>query len=307
VTVEVLAERPPARPLPAPITDELAPPSRWLRAALWVASRTLRLMGRRRYVLADGLGLAIYASSLERARRTAANHRRLEPGISGAEARRRARGSYREFMRTSFDFVWEYAVPPEKMDPHFRSVGVDHVYQALHRYGGGVIALAHYGSWDVAAACALRLRIPVTTVMTTVGSSDLATRIAAWARRHQDLEVLMTRGAGAGLLHAVRSGRCAAILSDIPDRGQREIVDFCGGRVAFSTAPAWIARTTGVPVMAAHCWREDGRYVLRLYPPFEVTPDLSDVAVMQRLATTLEEQIRRDPTQWYPFGNLYKD
>ena len=71
---------------------------------------------------------------------------------------------------------------------------------------------------------------------------DLVTRIAAWARRHQDMEVLVSSHAARGLIRAVRRGRFAAILSDIPERGETAVVNFCGGPVAFSTAAAWLGR-----------------------------------------------------------------
>ena len=285
----------------------LPPPNIPLRAGLWFASRALRTLGRARYAFADALGLAVYARWRDAARRCAANHRRLDPGLSAAQARRRARGSFREFMRTSFDFVWEYAVPPERMPRYFVAEGVDNVWETLDSQGGGVFALAHYGSWDVAAACALALGIPLTAVMTRVGDSDLATRIAAWARRHQNLELLMTGGAARGLVHAVRRRRFDAILCDIPDRGNRVLVDFCGGKVNFSTAPAWIARTTGVPIMCVDCWREHGRYRMVVHPPIRVALDDTDEEVMQKVAHGLEAQIRSVPTQWYPFGRVFQD
>jgi len=286
---------------------ELAPPNPPLRAGLWGASRSLRAMGRARYLIADAFGLAIYASSPERARRCADNHRRLDPTLTPQAARRRARASFREFMRTSFDFVWVYAITPERMHRYFRAYGLDHVWAALREHGGGIFALAHYGSWDVAAANALACDVPLTTVMTRVGTSELATRIAAWARRHQDMDVLMTGSAARGLVRAVRSGRFDAILVDIPDRGYRAIVDFCGGKVAFSTAPAWIARVTGVPVMPVDCWREGGLYHMVVHEPIFAGRDDSDEDITQRIAAVLERQIRRLPEQWYPFGAVYKD
>lgn len=287
--------------------QSLAPPNVPLRAGLWAASRSLRVLGPARYLFADALGLALYASSPERARRTAANHRRLDPSLSAVEAARRARTSFREFMRTSFDFVWEYAVPPRRMHRYFRAYGLEFAYEAVHEHGGGIFALAHYGSWDVAAANALASDLPITTVMTRVGTSEMATRIAAWARRHQDMEVLMTGSAARGLIRAVRNRRFAAILVDIPDRGGRALVDFCGGRVNFSTAPAWIARVTGAPIMPVDCWRENGLYRMVVHEPIPVSRNDDDGAVMQRVATVLERQIRRVPAQWYPFGAVYKD
>ncbi len=288
-------------------TGGLEPPSIPLRAGLWAASCSLRVLGPARYLFADALGLATYVRSPERARRCAWNHRRLDPSITGAEARRRARGSFREFMRTSFDFVWEYAVPPQRMNKYFRAYGLEYVYDALETHGGAVFALAHYGSWDVAAANALACNIPITTVMTRVGTSDIATRIAAWARRHQEMEVLMTGAAARGLIRAARNGRVDAILVDIPDRGYRVAVDFCGGPVNFSTSPAWIARVTGVPIMAVECWRENGLYRMVIHQQILAGPDDVDEHVMQKVASVLEKQIRRVPTQWYPFGNVYKD
>lgn len=288
----------------------LAPPGLALRAALWMASRSLRVLGRSRYAFADGLGLALYARATpERRQQCADNHRRLAPDISMEEARRRARGSYREFMRLSFDFMWEYAVTPQRMRKHYSVAGLDHVWRAMAEGKGGVFVLAHYGSWDVAAACALSMDVPLTTVMTRVGDSELATRIAAWARRHQDMEVLITgRGAARGLISAVRRRRFDAILADIPEQGGRVLVDFCGGPVNFSSGPAWIARTTGAPILCVDCYRtRDARFRMVIHPPESISPDDTDRDVMQRVAHRLEQQIRRMPTQWYPFGKVYQD
>jgi KDO2-lipid IV(A) lauroyltransferase len=275
---------------------------------LWLASRALRLLGQTRYVFADVLGLALYARAGSSAQRCAANHRRLDPTLDAASARRRARGSYREFMRTSFDFVWEYAMTPARMQRHFRVEGLQGARAALDEHNGAVIALAHFGNWDVAATIAVACELPITAVMSRVGESALATRIAVWARRHRDIEILLTGGgAGHGMMRAVHEHRFAAILADIPDRGNRVEVDFCGGRVNFSTSPVWIARTAGVPIMCVDCWREDGRYRMVFHPAFMVGEGDSDADVMQRVASTVEQQIRRTPTQWYPFGRVYRD
>jgi KDO2-lipid IV(A) lauroyltransferase len=290
-----------------PAAQRLQPPALPLRAGLWLASRSLRVLGRVRYVFADALGLCIWAVSPSGRRRCAANHRRLAHEIDVREARRRARRSYREFMRTSFDFVWEYAMSPQTLTPkHFSVDGLDHVSAAHDENGGGIFALAHYGSWDVAAALALACDVPLVTVMRAIGT-DLVTRIAVWARRQQDMEVLITGNAARGLVDAVRRGRFAAILCDLPERGATVVVDFCGGPVRFSAAPAWLARTTGVPIMPVDCFRERGRYRMVVHPPIRAAEGDTDAEVMQRVGSVLEDGIRRDPGQWYPFGAVYLD
>jgi KDO2-lipid IV(A) lauroyltransferase len=266
----------------------------------------LRALGSGRYALADLIGTGIYATSPAGRRRCASNHRRLDPGLDARGARRRALGSFRNYARTSVDFIWQYGVPAHAMHRHFRAYGLEHAWRALDEHGGAVFALAHYGSWDVAAGCGLASGLRVTTVMAPVGP-DLVTRIAAWARRRQDLEVLVSSNAARGLIRAVRRGRFAAILSDIPDRGDTVLVDFCGGKVAFSTAPAWLGRVAGVPVMPVECWRSGGLYRLVIHPPVAVDPGDGDATVMQRVAIGLEAAIRRAPEWWYPFGDVYRD
>jgi lauroyl/myristoyl acyltransferase len=281
----------------------LAPPPLPLRAGLWCASQALRLLGRARYGLADVIGLGFYAVSPAARRRCADNHRRLEPGIDGAEARRRARRSFTEYMRTSLDFVWAYGVPIGAMDRHARSQGVEHLWNALEEHGGAVAALAHYGSWDIAASCVLASGMPLTAVMSPVGNS-MVTRIAAWTRR-KEMELLLTGNARQGLVEAVSGGRVVCILCDLPERGATEVDIHRGAPVPFSTAPAWLSRSTGAPIICAECWRNEHGYQLVIHPPLFVGDGETDVQVTQRMADTLEPAIRRDPSQWYPFRAIY--
>ncbi len=259
---------------------------------MWTASLGLRMLGPGRYAIGDVIGACIYATSPTSRRRCARNHRRLDPTLDARAARRRAFASFRNYARTSVDFVWQYGVPAHAMHRHFRAYGLEHAHAAIDEHGGGVFALAHFGSWDVAASCGFASGLRVTAVMAPVGP-DLVTRIAAWARRRQDLEVLVSSSAARGLIRAVRRGRFAAILSDIPDRGETTIVDFCGGRVAFSTAAAWLARVAKVPVMPVDCFRYRGLYRLVVHPPIGIEPGASDADVTQRIATGLEAAIRR--------------
>lgn len=265
----------------------------------------MRALGTGRYALADVIGTCIYACSPTARGRCASNHRRLDPTLGRRAARRRALQSFRNYTRTSVDFVWQYGLPAHQMHRHFRAYGLEHAYRALEESGGGVFALAHFGSWDVAAGCGLASGLHITTVMAPVGT-DLVTRIAAWARRRQDLEVLVSSNAARGLVRAVRRGRFAAILSDIPDRGETVLVDFCGGEVAFSTAASWLGRVAHVPVMPVECWRIGGLYRLVVHPPVAIQPDDTDAEVMQGVATGLEAAIRRAPEWWYPFGDVYR-
>ena len=191
------------------------------------------------------------------------------------------------------------------MHKHFRAYGLEHARRAIEECGGGVFALAHFGSWDVAAGCGLASGLRITTVMAPVGP-DLVTRIAAWARRHQDT--------GPGVIECCPGpdsggapGPVAAILSDIPDRGETVLVDFCGGKVAFSTAAVGRLGLLGSRSCRSNAWRIGGSHRLVIHTPVPIEPGDGDVVVMQRVATGLEAAIRRAPEWWYPFGEVYRD
>ncbi len=170
----------------------LEPPPRSLRAGLWLASLVLRALGTGRYALADLIGTCNYAGCT--GRRGGDASRTTGVSIPDVEPARRTASRARivsQLRRTSVDFVWQYGVPAHQMHRHFRAYGLEHAHRALEEHGGGVFALAHFGSWDVAAGLRACLGLRVTTVMAPVGP-DLVTRIAAWARRRQDMEVLVS-------------------------------------------------------------------------------------------------------------------
>jgi KDO2-lipid IV(A) lauroyltransferase len=256
--------------------------------------------------VADAAGLCAWASEPRRRRRVAANHRRSDPAIDEREARRRARQSYREYGRTIADFLWAIRLDTETVSRHIRLTGMRHVLDLHERGQGGIIVLAHYGNWDMCANLAVAYGVPLTTVMAPVGPPAI-TELVFWARRGNQLEVFSPESAARGLLRAVRRGRFACLLCDSPGGGPTVVVDYCGGPVRFTAAPAWLARVSGAPLLPVDCRRREGGYDIEIHAPITVAPGEDDTAVMQRVAAVLEVAVRRHPEQWYPFGDVYAD
>jgi KDO2-lipid IV(A) lauroyltransferase len=235
-----------------------------------------------------------------------ANHRRLAPEIDAREARRRGRRSYREYARTIADFLWAIDLDSATVARNSRVMGLHHV-RALQAEGrGGVLALSHFGNWDMAANIALGLGVPLTTVMAPFGPPAI-TDLVVWARQSNELEVFTADSAARGLIRAVRRGRFACLLCDIPGAGPTVTVRYCGGPVVFSAAPAWLARVTGAPLIPVDCHREGRGYAIGVHPPITAERSDDDAALMQQVASALEPAVRRDPQQWYPFGRVYTD
>ena len=283
----------------APISPNPPAP---LRAGLQLATAVTRSLGRGRYLLADALGIGSYTVLGTRRRAAIDNHRRLEPGIDAAEARRRARASFRGFARTGVDFLWACGLDDDEVRRNTGVVGgYDTTHAALDAGGGGVLALTHFGNWDMAANIAFSVvGLPLTTVMATTGPRAI-TDLVVWARRRNHLEVYPVENAARGLLGALRRNRMVAILSDVPAGGPTVVVDYCGSPVMFSAVPAWLALRTGAPLFPTACWRAGDGYDIHAMGPLEVLPGDDERSLMQRLASTVETVVRRFPEQWYPF------
>jgi phosphatidylinositol dimannoside acyltransferase len=271
------------------------------------AAKALRALGRGRYVIADSAGALTYALQPPRKRRLCAElHSRAAGGLRPAEARRRARASYRSYARMIVDTVWIHAIGVDQMSAYGSVEGVEILNSARDAGRGGVLVVAHFGSWDIGASLALAAGHRVSSVMAPVGPPWI-TELLAWSRKAKKMELFTPMAAARGLLRALREGRMVALLIDIPEGGPTTTVQFCNGPVDFSTGPAYLARRTGAPIIPAECWRTSGGYILRLRDPFIPGEGEDDQAATQRVATILEESIRRLPEQWYPFNEIYTD
>jgi KDO2-lipid IV(A) lauroyltransferase len=278
-----------------------------MEIAFETTAKGLRAIGKGRYAIADAAGAITYALQPPRKRRVCAHlHSRAAGGLPPAEARRRARASYRNYARMIIDTIWVHAIPLQAMFDHGHIEGVENLHNTRDAGRGGILVLAHFGSWDIAASMALAAGHPVTTVMAPVGTPSI-TALLAWSRKAKDMQLYAPAAAARGLLRALRQGRWVAILVDIPEGGPTTEVHWCNGPVEFSTGPAFLARLTGAPLVPISCWRTDTGYHVHVREPFHPDSDDDEQSLTQKLAGILEPDILRVPEQWYPFNPIYAD
>lgn len=283
-------------------------PPQWMRRAFELSARGLRGLGKRRYAIADTAGVITYALQPPRKRRLCAHlHSRAAGGLAPAEARRRARASYRSYARMIVDTLWIHAIGLDEMFEHGQIAGVQRLNDTRDAGSGGILVMVHFGSWDIAASLALAAGHAVSSVMAPVGPPS-TTALLAWSRRAKQMQLYTPAAAARGLIRALRHGRLIGLLVDIPEGGPTTIVHYCNGPVSFSTGPASLARLTGAPIVPVGCWRTDDGYILEIHEPFHGAQRADgDAEIMQRIATVLEPDVHRLPEQWYPFNPIYID
>jgi KDO2-lipid IV(A) lauroyltransferase len=111
--------------------------------------------------------------------------------------------------------------------------------------------------------------------------------------------VISKRDAARAILRALRDNEAVGILVDQNSMENEGIfIDFFGVRACTNPVFVKLAARSGAAVIPGFAlWSPDERrYVLRFYPPVEMTGDA--VSDSQRLHGVIEQVIRSHPDQW---------
>lgn len=172
-------------------------------------------------------------------------------------------------------------------------------YLVAKREGRGVlIATAHLGNWELSAFTHAIMTEPMHIVVRPLDNA----RVDAFVEHRRQLtgnRIIGKWDAPRSILRALHRNEAVGILIDQnTDPREGVFVDFFGVPACATTAFARLAaRTQAVVIPGFALWCEESkRYVLRFYPPVEITGDVQ--ADTQRIQTTLESVIRQYPDQW---------
>ncbi len=246
-----------------------------------------------------GAVLGWLAGSVMRIRRAHVESAMARAGI----ARELAARMYRSLGVSLVELLWLAARPAL---PASRLAGIDEASRAVldrvHARGRGmVLATAHTGNWEVAAA-AIAERYPLTAVAKAmhVGWVDRFCRRVRTARR---IAVASPLGAMATGRAALARGEVVAMLIDqVPDRARHALaVEFLGATAHVDRAPAALAAAARAPLVVGLARREGARQVLEVLAVLEppAHPGRAWVDEATRAATVaLERFVRAYPSEW---------
>jgi len=245
----------------------------WLGALAWLA-------GVRRAVALEGL-------------------RRAFPALSEAERRKIARASYRQLGRS----LAEVLLPPrgDGLERAMRFEGWEMYERELARRRGVVIAVGHFGNFELLARVAVRRGMKLWVIVRKLG--DVFGRWLFQDRLRSGVRHLAERGSSGEAVAVLRRGEVVAIPIDQNMRPSRGIfVDFFGEKACTTPAAAVFALRTGATIMAAFPVRQpDGTHVVYMRGPYttRLAGHAAVVDLTQQLTSALEREVREHPDHWF--------
>ena len=218
------------------------------------------------------------------------------PGIPDAE--RLIDGIFRSIARLILVFARFPRLNRTNISGWIRYEGREHFEEAKRRGRGVLFATAHLGNWELSAFAHGMLAEPMHVVVRPLDNARID-RLVETRRRMSGNRLIEKKEAARMILRALKENQAVGILVDQnTSLAEGTFVDFFGVPACAGTAFVKLAAHSGATVIPGFAlWEEsERRYVLRFYPPLEITGDAA--ADTQRLHAQLESVIRQHPDQW---------
>lgn len=205
---------------------------------------------------------------------------------------------YRSIARMLVSFARFPRIRRESISSLIRYEGFEHFEEALRRGKGVLFATGHLGNWELSAFAHAFMAAPMHVVVRPLDNP----LIDALVERYRSLsgnQILSKRDFVRPMLKALQRNEAVGILVDQNAAlGEGVFVDFFGHKACVSPSFAKLAARTGATVIPGFAvWNEaEHRYVLKFYPPVEITGDAE--ADTQRIQSALETAIRQHPGEW---------
>lgn len=176
--------------------------------------------------------------------------------------------------------------------------GLENYLAAKQRGKGVLIATAHLGNWELSAFGHALMTEPM-NVMVRPLDNPWIDRIVEQRRTASGNRLIFKKDAARTVLRALKDNQAVGILIDQnTSTGEGTFIRFFGKLASAGTAFAKLAHHSGAAVVPGFAlWdQQRQRYVLRFYPPLEISGDVA--ADTQRIHSLFEEIIRQHPDQW---------
>lgn len=205
---------------------------------------------------------------------------------------------FRSIARLLYAFARFPQIHRENVSDWIRYDGLEHYIEAKKAGRGVLFATAHMGNWELSAFAHALMTEPMNVVIRPLDDPRVD-RLVEARRQLSGNKLIEKKDAARAILRALNQNEAVGILMDQNTSQQEGVfVNFFGTPACANAAFAKIAHRTGAAVIPGFAlWLEtENRYVLRFYPPVEMTGDPTEDT--QRLHATLEAVIREYPGQW---------
>lgn len=228
------------------------------------------------------------------------------------------RSKVREVFRNFGRYLLEFFTLTKRLCPGYIQSNVhikniEYLNEVLQKGKGGIIVSAHLGNWEMGGTALPALGFPL-SVVALAHKDPRVNALFNGQREASGAMVIQTDVAVRHVLEHLKKNRLVAILAD-RDFGNRGIVmDFLGRKTMIPRGAAYFSMKTGAPIIPSFFLHAaDDHFEIIIHPPIE-PPHLPDGKITDEAArsyireylTVIEDEIRRNPSQWLLFREFWQ-
>ena len=168
---------------------------------------------------------------------------------------------------------------------------------------------SHFGNWELAAQFGAVMGRRFVSIFAPLGTS-LTQTLLFRVRTSTGADMVPRKGAMLSLLKAVREGALLCLLLDQRVKAAEGgiFVNFMGKPALLSSVAGVLSKRRQVPLaLTTAMYLSEGRVRVQIEKILPGDCGLDETAVTQWVADAMEEQIKRDPSQWFWMYRRWRD
>ena len=226
----------------------------------------------------------------------------------------RVRAVFRNFGKYLLEFfTMTKRLQPSFIESNVHINNIEYLNEVLQKGKGGIIVSAHLGNWEMGGAVLPILGFPLSVV--ALAHKDPRVNALFNAKREAfGAMVIQTDVAVRRVVEHLRRNRLVAILADRDFGNHGLVLDFFGRKTMIPKGAAFFSMKTGAPIIPIFFLRTTGdHFEIKIYPPIDPPPvpdgkitEHAAIDHIQQYLTIIEDEIRKNPSQWLLFREFWQ-
>ncbi len=252
--------------------------------------------------LADFMGACLF-KLLKKRRQIALENLRHAFGREKSEEELNAiaLGSMQNLVKVAFEFVHIPKIM-KRQDVRWEVKGAENVWKALESKKGVIVAVSHFGNWELMGLAAAREGLPLHAIARPIKNPYVYAYIKR-LRKQAGFESIDKAGAARSTIKLLKQNQMIAMLIDQHERQGGVWVNFFGRKASTTSLPAILALKYDVPILPTYFYRGTPDFFnhvfhkpLSLIRTGNYEADL--IANTQQYVSHIEAEIRKRPQDW---------
>ncbi|MCD6160967.1 MAG: lysophospholipid acyltransferase family protein [candidate division Zixibacteria bacterium] len=225
-------------------------------------------------------------------------------GLKGNQLNAYVRACFEMMFKNLADAVMMKSWSRDYIGSIIKVEGFENIDRA-YKQGNGVIALTgHIGNFELMAAWLSYYKGFKSAAIGRKLYDERLNSMLVAQREHFNVLNIPTTTSIKSIISALKDGYTLGVLLDQDSRKVRtQFIEFFGKKALTAEGPMHIARKLGTPVVPLAIYRQpDDTYIVAILPPLEFewtdNKDKDILNALKKCNQSIEQLIRRDPTQW---------